>query len=79
MYYSKHPQKTPIQEFHKTTFPTFGPSVWDINDSAPSHRNYQNELFKTSPKTIHPRIRKNSLTRFRTIFCIFLLIYKSAA
>ena len=29
MNYSKHPPKSSIQEFGKTTFPTFGPSVRD--------------------------------------------------
>ena len=28
MNYSKHPQKIPIQEFHKTTSQDFGPSIW---------------------------------------------------
>jgi hypothetical protein len=28
MNYSKHPQKTPIQEFLKTASQDFGPSIW---------------------------------------------------
>ena len=76
MYYSKHPQKLANQEFSKTASTTFGPSVWDINDSAPSHRN---GLFKTSPKMTQLRIPQNDFPRFRTLYAIFSSIYKSAA
>jgi len=79
MDYSKHPQKWPIQEFHKTTFTTFGPSVCD------------KLLHSISPKYVatiyskHPRkwpiqeFHKTASQSFGPFMRYFSTILKSAA
>ena len=69
MNYSKHPPKSSIQEFGKTTFPTFGPSGCDKRFCSISLK-YTTNIFPKHPqKTPIQESLKTTFTTFGPSGC----------